>query len=190
VICCLLASCAPKEDEAAPSKPSAAMTTEDVRYIRENRAEARESKCGTCAASIREEIYRRLEAPRLIAAAEFMLANPENSEEVADAFHILSRCQGDRKRFVEPALRAVSHEDPWVRRSAAYLLGEIGTRNEAPALTKLLADSNLNVASAAVNAIAAIGGPDALVALDAFHNGLDQDAAECGRRQATEGRTK
>src|SRR5262249_55057613 len=152
VFCCLLASCAPKEDEAPP-KPSIAITMDDVRFIRENRAEANASKCGTCRASIREGIYRRLDANRRIAAAEFMLANPENDDDGAEASGILCRSEGARKRFIGPALGALTHANWRVQAAAIWLLGEIGTRNEAPALTKLLADPK--VGHYAVRALAA-----------------------------------
>ena len=64
-------------------------------------------KCGTCAASHRDNIFRRLSGKRLIAAAGHVLANPQSDDDLANAFAILYRVKGDRGRFVQPAVDAL-----------------------------------------------------------------------------------
>lgn len=174
LLCLLLASCTAiqdavdKHDADKNAHDPNPTTADDVKFIRDNRKECREMKCGTCRAGHRELIYGLLSAKRLIAAAEVMLANPECDEEIEDAFSMISRAKGDRSRFIQPAVRALGHADLGVRLSAVGLLGEIGSRNEGPALVAMLSNELFCVAPAAVKSLAAIGGPNELIALDAW----------------------
>ena len=133
--------------------------------------------CGTCAASHREKVYE-LGGKRLIAACEVILGNPENPGEVADAFWMLGRAKGDRRRFVRSAVAALAQVDRHVRWSAAELLGEIGSPEEGPALVAALADKSADVSSSAARSLSVIGGPGELVALNAWLRGMGPD--KCG----------
>ena len=112
---------------------------------------------------------------RLIAACEVMLAAPNDAEETASAFWILSCSKGDRRRFIKPAVAALRAADRHVRWSAADLLGEIGTRAEGAALIASLNDSSADVVNTAAKSLAAIGGPADLAALDAWLGGKGPD---------------
>src|SRR5262249_13871178 len=125
-----------------------------------------------------EPLERRLEGERLLAACELVIAKPENPEELDGALGLLWGKKGDRSRFIEPARKALAHEHAGGSHSAANLLAEIGTPNEGPALVPLLSDENWHVRGAAVGALARIGGPNELLALDAWLGRLGPDDDE------------
>jgi HEAT repeats len=169
LLCCLLMSCTSKQNDKTTDEDARdprLTTAADVQSIRETLQAARGMKCKTYAVEHRENLKRRLEGKRLFSACEAIIEKPESDAEVEFAFYLLCYKKGDRSRFVNPAVRALAHKAPGVRCTAAWLLGEIGSRNEAPALSALLSDGNLNTVTAAVEALVAIGGPNELVALD------------------------
>jgi hypothetical protein len=109
---------------------------------------------------------------KVFPAYEAILAAPENSREVQHIFFTLRQTKGDRRRFVEPALRALTHSNIHVREQAALLLGEIGTNTEASPLVALLSDKDSFVAKAAGKSLAAIGGPREVLAMDVWLRGV------------------
>jgi HEAT repeat protein len=141
-------------DRVAP--PPKAITVQDVKFIRDKH------KNGGC----RWRALRDLSTTRIIAAAEVMLANPESDKELAEVLGALWWAGGDRRHLVTRTVRALRHTDPEVRGSAARLLGEIGSRNEALALIATLSDEDYWLNCDVVEALACIGGPNELIALD------------------------
>jgi HEAT repeat protein len=144
----------PAADRVAP--PPKAVTVQDVKFIRDKH------KNGGC----RWRALRDLSTARIIAAAEVMLANSESDEELAEVFGALWWAEGDRRHLVTRTVRALRHTDREVRGSAARLLGEIGSRNEALALVAMLSDEDYWLNCDVVEALACIGGPNELIALD------------------------
>jgi HEAT repeat protein len=61
----------------------------------------------------------------------------------------------------------LAHKDKGVRTSAAWLIGRIGSVQEASILVALLSDDDQFVYVAAASALAKIGGPQELIAMDA-----------------------
>jgi hypothetical protein len=192
LLCCLLASCAAHQNPEPPKKAAPGLlptTPDDVRFIRKILSECRELDCGTCSAGHWMQI-NKLGDRRLIAACQVLITKPESAADLANAFAILSNAKGDRRHFAVPAASAVGHPDWWVRVSAAQLHCDIGTRNEAPALVPLLYAKDTDqtypveiqqantaeMIGAAVKGLAAIGGPNELVALDAWLAKVDRDS--------------
>jgi HEAT repeat protein len=94
-----------------------------------------------------------------------MLGDPSEDVriEAADGLIALARSSADTARLITILGNVVtSQADSAAWEDAAHLLGRLGTRAElaVPALTALLASSHPTVRSAAVAALADIGGPD------------------------------
>ena len=120
-----------------------------------------------------------LGAAKVYPALEAILAKPaDDGDEVRRALAVAYEMKGDRSRFVEPAVRALAHPHPSVRRNAARLLGEIGTAKDASPLVALLSDSDDPCVNSAIMALAAIGGPREVVALDVWLVGSSQGAKD------------
>jgi hypothetical protein len=79
-----------------------------------------------------------------------------------------SRTDADRSRFHEFAVNSLTHEKRGVRRSAIALLAKIGRSEDAPLLTPFLADDYASLIVDTARALAAIGGPNELAALEAW----------------------
>ena len=108
-----------------------------------------------------------LKADEALEAYEAVLADPKANQldiaHVFSALHLL-RCGGPR--FLKSALGEFSHRDAGVRTAAVKLVGQIGTVAEAPQLVPLLLDREPMVLYAAANALADIGGPRELIAMN------------------------
>ncbi len=106
-------------------------------------------------------------------AFETILNDPEAKlGEIIRILGLLSDVDADRSRFLEHAVRRTADTIPQIRSNAARLLGKIGTIAEASPLVALLSDKNEVSVNAAATALAAIGGPRELVALDAWLLGV------------------
>jgi hypothetical protein len=193
---CLLASCAEKETgEKAPSRPTNAEKEQDVHTVR-NGLLAWQGAGPLCGNDLdehdrqlelsRQALCKELGERRVLAACETVVARPESDGELRAAFLFLARMKGDRHRFVEPAVAALKHADAGVRIGAATLLGEIGSRNEAAALVAALSDGDATLPAA--EALAAVGGPNEVTAMDAWLAGPGRDRLDVYRDGVKEGR--
>jgi HEAT repeats len=98
-----------------------------------------------------------------------ILADPnQKSLERARIFDVLKDVKADRKRYIEPAIRSLSHSDHDLRLMAVQLLGKIGSEKDTAPVVALLADEEAIVVKAAAETLAEIGGWRELVALDAW----------------------
>jgi HEAT repeat protein len=114
------------------------------------------------------KFLNKLEAKRVFPAFEAILAQPKHHREVSDVFGVLVDLKGDRRRFVEPAVRHLAHADAEVRLRAVRLLGIIGTVAEASPVVALLSDSDEGVVGRAAEALMKFGGPRELLAMDVW----------------------
>ena len=81
---------------------------------------------------------------------------------------VLCVSPGDRSRYIAPAHRALLSPDHRVRLSAVTLLAHIGSpKDTAPTVALLFDESDLVVIEAS-KTLASVGGPNDLIALDAY----------------------
>lgn len=105
-------------------------------------------------------------------AFEIILNDPEAKVgEIIRILGLLSDVEADRSRFLEHAVRRTADPIPQIRSRAAKLLGKIGTIAEASPLVALLSDPDVVVVNFAATALAEIGGPRELVAMDVWLQG-------------------
>ena len=163
--------------EAIPTKGEALVATppnsETIKHVRENLGwdDVEAYTAGL-------ELLKRLGNEQVFPAFEAILAVPTSSDEVRDILGVLCDLKGDRSRFVEPAVQALAHPHSTARRNAARLLGEIGSSKEASPIVALLSDDRDSCVSAAAKALAAIGGPREVVAMDVWLLGSSQGAKD------------
>lgn len=106
-------------------------------------------------------------------AYEAILSDPKSeSVEVCGVFGLIYHVKGDRRRFREYALARFTDSDYGVRRTAVWILGSIGSQAEASPVVALLSDDHTIVAYAAATTLAAIGGPNEVVAMDLWLRGV------------------
>jgi len=115
--------------------------------------------------------FEKLGTRRLYAAFEVILDDPREDQETVCLFSTLLSHEGDRSRFVKPAVSRLAHPNPSVRTVALMLLEKIGTQNEATAVVALLSDRDRTVAEEAARALVKLGGPNEVVAMDAWLQG-------------------
>ncbi len=161
-VCCSagLLTCGP----AAPghAQPPAAPPAPTVEYVREI--------LGTNA----DERWR--DAPKLIAlgakafpAYEVILADPKaHPTEIVRVFSVIGQINGDRSRFVEPAVQKLLSPSEIVRINAVILVGKIGSEREASPVVALLFDEDIVVVNFAAEVLSRIGGRRELLAMDAW----------------------
>ncbi len=83
-------------------------------------------------------------------------------------FDVLGVIEGDRSRYVQPALRSLTHDSWLVRWSALKLLDQIGSPEVTGPVVALLFDDETAVVNKAATTLAKIGGSNDLIALDAY----------------------
>jgi len=110
-------------------------------------------------------------------AYETILTDPKaKTHEVARIFNVIREVKADRSRFLEHAASALAHEDGWVRGSAVQLLADIGSRAVAAPIVALLSDGEKVAdqvnAYLAAKALAALGGPREVIAMDTWLLGV------------------
>lgn len=104
---------------------------------------------------------------------EEILSDPKaRPVEIYRTFYYIAEINADRSRFLEHAVQRASDPNDQIRSTAARLLGKIGSVTEASLLVALLSDKDFVAVNAAATALAAIGGPRELVALDAWLLGV------------------
>lgn len=111
--------------------------------------------------------FRALEAYQLI------LSDPNVTDhEVSRIFGVVALLKGDRKLFLEYAVRSLANKNAKVRWTAVALLAEIGGISEASPVVALLSDGknagDIVVAYSAAETLAAIGGSREVIAMDAW----------------------
>ena len=110
---------------------------------------------------------RAFDAYQVILADESVSAH-----ELSRIFSVLARVEADRKPFLEHAVRSLVHTDRTVRLCAVNLVGKIGGPAETAPLVALLSDGHTvathTIPYAAATALAAIGGPREVVAMEAW----------------------
>lgn len=92
---------------------------------------------------------------------------------VAAVLLVVRDVKADRRRFIEPAVRALAHQSSNVRSKALQLLAQIGTAREAPPVVALLNEGDneyatIGIAFNAARTLVAIGGPSELRAMDVW----------------------
>ncbi len=103
---------------------------------------------------------------------EAILTDPKSeSEEIAGVFWIINHVKSDRTRFRKYALERLADPHSYVRDYAVRALKSIGSSAEAPSVVPLLSDEEEYVATAAAETLAAIGGPDEVLAMDVWIRG-------------------
>lgn len=110
---------------------------------------------------------------RAFEAYHLILSDPDATDhEVSRIFGVLALVKGDRKPFLEHAVRSLANKDARVRWTAVGLLGAIGGRAEASPVVALLSDGkkpgDIVVVFSAAETLAAIGGPREVIAMDAW----------------------
>ena len=80
--------------------------------------------------------------------------------------NVLAECPGDKKQFLQPALRYLSDTEWVVRHQAVLLIPHVGDREHSAAVTALLFDPDHTIVFAAAKSLALIGGPPEVVAFD------------------------
>jgi HEAT repeat protein len=83
-------------------------------------------------------------------------------------YQVLDLIKDDRSRYVLPAKKDLVNLHSGVRSAAARLLGKIGTERDCSPLVALLFDDSDTVLVSAAESLAQIGGPDEVLAIDAF----------------------
>jgi hypothetical protein len=102
-------------------------------------------------------------------AYEAVLSDPKsNPREVAGVLCLLLHHPEPKGQFLPLAAPFLAHQDRGVRRSAALLVREIGTPAEGSTLVALLSDNDTFVAHLAAQALAKVGGPGEVFAMDAW----------------------
>lgn len=88
--------------------------------------------------------------------------------EVTRIYSALATIPADRSSFLETAVGGLASPHDGVRRSALYLIAQIGTARDTVPVAVLLSDDEVTVAHAAVEALVRIGDRRALAALDTW----------------------
>ncbi len=118
--------------------------------------------------------FRKIGEEKVFAAFESILLEPGAIRDLQDIFAALRKLKGDRRRFVEHAVRNLTYPHPGVRESAVALLADIGTNAEASPVVALLSDKHYWVAQSAATTLVAIGGSRELVAMDIWLAGVSR----------------
>ncbi|MFO0808056.1 MAG: HEAT repeat domain-containing protein [Gemmataceae bacterium] len=106
---------------------------------------------------------------RAFPAYERILNDPAcKPHEIAAIFSILKDVPADRSRFVGRAVQGLADASELVRWPAVMLLGEIGSRNDVSPLVAEMVSDDIMVVGAAAEALAKIGGPSELLAMDVW----------------------
>jgi HEAT repeats len=110
-------------------------------------------------------------------AYEAILTDPKSPyDSVCGVLCILRYVKADRRCFIKYALARLTDEDFTVRHLALELLGKIGSSTEMPPVVALLSDEQEDIANCAARTLAALGGPNELVAMDVWLNGTSHRA--------------
>lgn len=110
---------------------------------------------------------------RAFPAYEAILSDPRASYlEVANVFGILCNVKADRRCFIRHVFYRFTDSDYGVRSSALRLLERIGSPAESSPVIALLSDEHTEVGYAAAKTLAAIGGPNEVVAMDVWLRGI------------------
>ena len=106
-------------------------------------------------------------------AYEAILSDPKSeSYEVEGVFGVLVNVDADRRHFIKYAISRFMDTDYGVRWAAVGLLERIGSPAEASPVVALLSDVHTEVVYAAAKTLAAVGGPNEVVAIDVWLRGV------------------
>jgi hypothetical protein len=109
---------------------------------------------------------------KVFPAFEQILSDPNaKSWEVSRIFLVVRQIPGNRRQFIEHAVKRLTDSDEVVRRTAVRLLGEIGSISETSPVVAALSDSKTPVVYFAAESLSAIGGPREVAAFDVWLNG-------------------
>ena len=110
---------------------------------------------------------------KVFPAYEVILSDSKSdSMEVCGVFGVIYDVKVDRRRFLKHAISRFTDADYGIRWAAVWLLKEIGSPAEASPVVALLSDEHTEVAYAAAKALAAVGGPNEVVAMDVWLRGV------------------
>lgn len=111
---------------------------------------------------------------KVFPAYESILSDPKASGayEAASMFNMLCYVEADRRCFIKHARDRLKDEKLYVRHSAVDLLRRIGSSSEASPLVALLSDERWEIAHAAARALADIGGPNEVTAMEVWFRGV------------------
>lgn len=98
-----------------------------------------------------------------------LLADPKVEDQFAlRIFGVLCEIKGDRSRYILPAQQALRNPNWHVRLAAVRLLGQIASPKDTSPIVALMFDNHDLVAYNAASALASVGGPGDLIAMDAY----------------------
>ena len=113
---------------------------------------------------------------RAFPAYETLLTDRDTQpKHISNILYYIRIANGDRVRFVDPAVKHLASPAAIVRIRAAELLECIGSEKDTGPLIALLSDANVSVAYAAASAIKSIGGSRDLIALNVWLNSTKAD---------------
>lgn len=124
-------------------------------------------------AKVEKQIRQLVEmGEKVFPAYEAILADTKSrSHEVASVLSLLREVKADRRGFRKYAVARLADARDGVVLNAVQLLEVIGGPAEASPLVALLSDRDLTNSFAAAKALAAIGGPNEVVAMDVWLRG-------------------
>ena len=100
---------------------------------------------------------------------EAILADPKADDgDVGRLLLVIGEVKADRRRFIKYAVSRLTDAKFGVRLNAVLLLEDIGTVAEASPVVALLSDERVEIVYAAAKTLAAIGGPNEVVAMDVW----------------------
>ncbi|MHB1423597.1 MAG: HEAT repeat domain-containing protein [Gemmataceae bacterium] len=106
-------------------------------------------------------------------AYEAILADQKATpDEVSRVFYVLDEIEADRRCFLKHTVARLTDTHFATRLNAVILLGNIGSPAEASPVVALLSDKRVEVVSRAAWALADIGGPNEVVAMDVWLRGV------------------
>jgi HEAT repeat protein len=112
---------------------------------------------------------------KVFPAYEGILSDPKSaSYEVEGVFSVLYKVKADRRRFIKHALSRFTDSNYHLRWTAVWFLQSAGSPAEASPVVALLSDEHREVGYAAAKTLAAIGGPNEVVAMDVWLRGVSR----------------
>jgi hypothetical protein len=106
---------------------------------------------------------------------EAILADPKADDgDVGRVLLVIGEVKADRRRFIKYAVSRLTDAKFGVRLNAVLLLKDIGTVAEASPVVALLSDERVEIVYAAAKTLTAIGGPNELVAMDVWFQGVSR----------------
>jgi hypothetical protein len=108
---------------------------------------------------------------------EEILTDPNADDgDVGRVLLVIGNVKTDRRRFIKRAVSRLTDRDFGVRLNAVLLLKDIGSPAETSPVVALLSDKRVEIIYAAAKTLAAIGGPNEVVAMEVWLRGAsDRD---------------